>query len=257
MVIQNQEVLVLTEIAVNEFHESLRVSNTPAEYFERVGAILDCKNNLLKYPTNLGVPCELKVEGKRAVDINNAPLVHEYLGEMDRSNAADPRLWVYLSHVTYRTYMENRWPINETVENWKNRIEDRWLLPMGNTTRGRLVRHGVARLWWVAHLTYIHHREKGDSTNDPYFYTREVFKSEDRLNSIFDREVGALPQVMFCVLDHAASLGDKASDKYIGRIMQYLKLVNGYRDIGMLDESSIRKLVDDAALHANLTKALS
>ena len=78
------------------------------------------------------------------MDIENGPKVHDYLGEMDRANAADPRLWTYLAFVTYRTYMEERWSLNG-VSKWKNRVNSRWLL--NRVTRGSIVRHGIARLW--------------------------------------------------------------------------------------------------------------
>jgi len=111
-----------------------------------------------------------------------------------------------------------------------------------------LVRHGISRLWWVSHLTYDPMASEGIAKNDAYAYTREVFKSEDRLNAIFDREVGAYPPVMRAVLDHAAELGDAATDKYLHKIMQYLTLVHGYRDVGILDLSVVRGLVGMAAL---------
>ena len=203
---------------------------------------------------SLGLPDALRVTGNRGVDIDNAPRVHEYIGEMDRANAADPRLWAFLAFGTYRDYMEKRWPLelSETdSENWKRRARDRWLLPIGRVTRGRLVRHGIARLWWVAHLTYTTNANEGIAKEDPYAYTREVFKSEDRLNAIFDREVGAVPEIVTSLLDHAASLGADATDKYLHRIMQYLALTNGYRDVGMLDAQALRDLVGIAALRAS------
>ena len=112
------------------------------------------------------------------------------------------------------------------------------------------MRHGIARLWWVAHLTYESHAVDGIAKDEPHAYTREVFKSEDRLNAIFDREVGAFQLVRKAVLDHAASLGTKATDKYFHRIMQYLTLVHGYRDVGALDVDGVKNLLDYAAKHA-------
>lgn len=247
------EARALTESALLDLFRVLGVASSPEEYLASADAIIANPDNLLPLPVSLGLPDELTVVGKRAVDIDNAPLVNQYLGEMDRANAADARLWTYLAFATYRPYMVARWPLsgpNLDGDGWKRRVRDRWLLHSGSVTRGKLVRHGVARLWWVAHLTYKPKAIDGIAKDDAYAYTREVFKSEDRLNAIFDREVGAFPSVMTAVLDHAAMLDSKATDKYLQRIMQYLTLVHGYRDLGGLNATAVRELVEKAALRA-------
>jgi hypothetical protein len=99
----------------------------------------------------------------------------------------------------------------------------------------------------VSHLTYEPKAVDGIAKDDPYAYAREVFKSEDRLNALFDREVGAYHKVMRAVLDHAAAIGSDATDKYLHKIMQYLTLVHGYRDIGVLDGAVVVDLVGLAA----------
>ena len=244
------EARALSESALLELFNSLNSASSPDEFLSNADAILANPKNHLPLPVNLGKPDILSVVGNRAVDVDNAPRVHEYLGEMDRANASDARLWTYLAFRTYREYMEKRWPLKNMAK-WKERVKTRWLLHDGSVTRGRLVRHGIARLWWVAHLTYETLSNEGISKDDPYAYTREVFKSEDRLNAIFDREVGAFPTVITAVLNHAASLGAKATDKYLQRIMQYLTLINGYRDVGMLDSPTMSELVKTASLRAS------
>lgn len=243
---QTPEAKALTESALIELFDCLESASSPEEFLYIADAIIGNPRNLLFLPVDLGYSDSLTVKGSRGVDIKNASLVHQYLGEMDKANAADARLWVYLSFGTYRNYMERRWPLmiaSEDSESWKRRARDRWLLHPGSITRGRLVRHGIARLWWVAHLTYRPSAREGLAKDDPYAYTREVFKSEDRINAIFDREVGALPTIASAVLEHAASLGSDATDKYLQRIMQYLTLVNGYRDVGILTRSALQQYI--------------
>jgi hypothetical protein len=99
-------------------------------------------------------------------------------------------------------------------------------------------------------LTYKPAANEGIAKDDAYAYTREVFKSEDRLNAIFDREVGAFPGIIKAILDHASALGADANDKYLQRVMQYLTLINGYRDLGVLDVRTLDDLVQMAALRA-------
>ncbi|KZX58225.1 hypothetical protein A3709_01810 [Halioglobus sp. HI00S01] len=247
------EARALTESALLDLFNALEQARTPEEFLGIADAVISNPKNQLPLPVSHGIPDSLSVTGTRAVDINNAPCVHEYLGEMDRANASDARLWTYLAFGTYREYMERRWPLlsgNSDSDSWRRRARDRWLLHSGSVTRGRLVRHGIARLWWVSHLTYKPSATEGIAMEDPYAYTREVFKSEDRLNAIFDREVGAFPTVATAVLDHAAAKGDAATDKYLQRIMQYLTLINGYRDVGMLDTFAMNDLVEIAGNRA-------
>lgn len=257
---QTLEARALTEFALLSLHDALESASDPTAFFSSADAILANSQNQLLLPVSLGIADELHVSGTRAVDMDNAPLVHQYLGEMDRANASDARLWTYLALGTYRAYMEARWPLSISTTHddaWKRRVKDRWLLHSGSVTRGRLIRHGIARLWWVAHLAYSPHAPHGLAKDDPYAYAREAFKSEDRLNALFDREVGAFPEVMIAVLDYAAESGTKATDKHLHRIMQYLTLVHGYRDVGALDTTEIRSLISFAATRAGGTTGVS
>jgi len=247
------EAKALTKSAVLDLFLALKEAASPADFLGSADSILANSANLLPLPVSPGMPEPLEVVGNRAVDIDNAPRVHDHLGEMDRANACDARLWTYLAFGTYRNYMEKRWPLEHDSsgsDKWKNRARDRWLLHVDSVTRGKLVRHGIARLWWVAHLTFEPGGKTGPAADDAYAYTKEVFKSEDRINAIFDREVGAFPSIRKKVLEHAAALGSSATDKHVQRVMQYLTLVNGYRDIGVLEVSDLNDLIDHAKAHA-------
>lgn len=241
------EAKALTESAVLDLFTALNEAASPADFLASADSIMAKSANVLPLPVSPGVPESIEAVGNRAIDVDNAPLVHEYLGEMDRANACDARLWTYLAFGTYRDYMEKRWPLE--IDSWKGRVKDRWLLHVSSVTRGKLVRHGIARLWWVAHLTFAPGGEDGMAGDDAYAYTKEVFKSEDRINAIFDREVGAFPSIRRKVLEHANDIGSSATDKYLQRVMQYLTLVNGFRDLGVLEDSDLNELIDHAKSH--------
>lgn len=240
----------LTELALVELNESLREASDPDDFLGRADAIVCKRESQLPLAVSLGTPDPLASEGSRGIDVKNGPLVHEYLGELERANAADARLWTYLAFATYRTYMQARWPLvasTSSPDAWRRRVRDRWLLLAGQVTRGSLVRHGIARLWWVTHLTWVPDAQEGIAAGDPYAYTREVLRNEDRINAIFDREVGAIESVRLAVLDHAAANPAEATDKYLQHIMKALTLVHGYRDLGALSKDAIFELVEAAA----------
>lgn len=243
---ENNQARSLTYQALVELQSALDFANSPADFLAHADEITGREENQLELPLDLGTPDKLDASKGKGRDVENAPRVYEYLGSIDRANASDRRLWTYMAFSTYRDYMETRWSLDD-VRNWKGRVQDRWM--MGNATRGRLVRHGIARLWWVSHLTYDPKMTNtlSKAAGDPFAYTREAFRNEDRLNAIFDREAGAFPDLARSVLEHAASGSGQATDNHIRALMKEVTLVYGYRDIACLEPSQLRSLVAESA----------
>lgn len=238
----------VTYDALLQLKAALDEADTPEDFLAEVDAIIGREENLLNLPIDPGAPDPLSPgsAGSQGRDVDNAPRVYEYLGAMDPANASDRRLWSYLAFATYREYMEERWSLSG-IRSWKSRAETRWL--MISATRGRLVRHGIARLWWVAALT---HDPKIDhplsrAAGDPFAYTRAVLQNEDRVNALFDREAGAIPAVVRQVIEHVEAESGRSSDNYMRDLMKEITLVFGYRDIGVLDRQHLEELVDEAA----------
>lgn len=234
--------------ALVELKSALDAAESPNDFLAEADAILASSENILELPLDLGSPDSLDAGSPSDTgrDVYNAPRVYEYLGALDRANASDRRLWTYLAFANYREYMEKRWPL-EDIRSWKGRVQDRWL--MLNSSRGSLVRHGVARLWWVAALTYDAKKDYrlSKETDNSFAYTEEVFRNEDRLNALFDREAGALPELVKAVLEHASQGGSYATDGHIRELMKELTLVYGYRDLSFLDRDAVRALVAASA----------
>lgn len=63
---------------------------------------------------------------------------------------------------------------------WKDRVRDRWLIVASK--RETLIRHGIARLWWVTSLTFDPKmsRPLSQAGQDPFAYTLRAFQKEDR-----------------------------------------------------------------------------
>jgi hypothetical protein len=238
----------LTFEALIKLKAALDLAESPDDFFASADTIIKTPENLLALPFDTGNPDPLDPgsAGDMGRDVDNAPQVYEFLGALDRANASDRRLWTYLAFAVYRDYMEKRWPLTE-VRNWKSRVQDRWL--MLNASRGKLVRHGIARLWWVTSLTYDArcHHVLSKVSGDSFAYTREVFRNEDRINSVFDREAGALPLLVRSVLEHASLGGAYATDKHLAGLMKELTLVYGYRDIGFLESGELQTLIAESA----------
>lgn len=235
---------VFTENARIAVTDALAQAPSPADFLAQVDSISGESENVRLLPYDLGEPELLRppVRGT-ASDAENGPAVFEYIGALDASNASDPRLWTFLSFNTYREYMETRWPLQG--DGWRQRAETRWIL--GGSTRGKLVRHGIARLWWVTNLTYDAKCEYPLSqiSDDPFAYTRAAFRNEDRINALFDREAGAIPSLTRAVLEHASERRAFARDKHVRAVMKELTLVMGFRDLGLLPEDALVQLIDE------------
>jgi hypothetical protein len=235
----------LTTPALTAVNGALSEAEDPADFLGRVDVILRRPGALHALAVDHGAPDPLDSSTRQGgIDVANAESVHRYLGVMDRANAASAPLWTYTAFVTYRAYMEERWPLHglKKEDSWRSRARDRWLLL--SPSRGKLIRHGIARLWWVADLTVDMEQRYPLSMDDAYGYTRETFRNEDRIINIFDREVGAVPALMRAVLERAAAGGRAADDKPFRTLMRAFTLIDGYREVSMLDERALPQLVE-------------
>lgn len=239
----------LTESALTALTDALGQAVNPADFLAQANAIVEKPENQLPLPIDPGEPDPIRpATGTTGVDAANGPTVFEYLGVLDPSNASDPRLWTFMAFSTYRTYMAERWPL-DPEKDWKSRVQDRWLLR--RRTRGRLVRHGIARLWWVTNLTWDAKCKYPLSKvyGDPYAYTRAVFRNEDRINALFDREAGAISSVVRSVLEHAGKSATFQRDSHVRAVMKELTLVMGFRDLGMLSAADLDELIEEVRPH--------
>jgi hypothetical protein len=242
---QKNEAAALTESALIALSDALGQAATPSDFLAQADAIVGKPENRLLLPTDLGEPDPIRpAMGGEGADAANGPTVFQYVGVLDPSNASDPRLWTFLAFGTYRAYMEERWPLL-AESSWKNRVQDRWLLR--GATRGRLVRHGIARLWWITNLTYDAKCEYPLSKvdGDPYAYTRAVFGNEDRLLALFDREAGGISSVVRAVLEHVGKDTAYGRGSHVRALMKELTLVMGFRDLGVLSPIDLDELIDE------------
>ena len=72
----------------------------------------------------------LMPEGDEKFDLENSERLYSALHGLTLTQAADPRLWTYLTHVKYWKYMRKRWPIKDDaeIEKKKGSIVSRYFL---------------------------------------------------------------------------------------------------------------------------------
>lgn len=225
----NREAITLIRIRLEN-------AETPDDFLtqiEELSSNADC----LQKPSN---PIELERQlSAQKSDAENAVALFEGVGEMDRDNAALPGLWTYMAFNTCKEYMLDRWPL-EGSRNWKNRVKQRWILP-DIPSRGRLIRHGISRLWWVAELTYdgsLEHK-LSKTENDPYAYTRWTMAVENRIIQLFDRSVGDDPKVLWAVMDSMQKSDTSRASDAVANFGRDILLEMSNRQLGMLNSDEL------------------
>lgn len=150
-------------------------------------------------------------------------------GSLTRSQATDGRLWTCLALSRYRDYMSARWPLEAPgVSNWKNRVRDRWIMPVEPTHKPAL-RHGIARLWWIPCLT-------GDDHTTDMALTRWVLSEERLVIDLLDRFVTMSEPTRYAVLDLVAQTHEQLTADQRRRFMVDLNNVAGVRDLDSMSE---------------------
>jgi hypothetical protein len=192
-------------------------------------------NTSLKYRTD-SIDLLLPDEGGHK-DVENAIRIHKALPDLTRLNARDPRLWTRLSHVELYNYMVKRW----SVSNYKG-IKDKDLGKVDSFIKVRyfvaqsqsraLMRNGIARLWWAAHLTH----DKAKS--NPYELTAVLFSTLDIAQTILERNMGRSSVILISFLEFLLennSLLLSGGDLNRQRIRNLAKSLNMQGGICVLD----------------------
>lgn len=148
------------------------------------------------------------------------------------AQAADPRLWTYLSHETCWDYMIKRWNPAKIQAGGKTTDIERRYFVKGTAIRS-FTRHGIARLWWLAHLTYDRKR------NDPYELTKVLFRDQNIQHHLLERNFGMNRNVLHAILD---IIKDDESLFLVPNVQTKMlnlgKLINRWGGVRMLDHLS-------------------
>lgn len=236
----------LTDDAIITLSNQIDRLDSPQEFFEECDRVLSLPKHSLKLPVDPGTPPSLQwmKNGPEGQEAENAKSIYNYLGAMDLANAADPRLWSQLALGPFREYMKVRWPLNDDG-NWRGRIRERYL--MTNSTRRSLVKHGIARLWWITELTYDADLSWPLSrrTDDHFAHTSAAMCNEDRIQSIFERELGSSRHLAMCVLEQLEALGPEKRGAMAKKLTKELTVITGFREFTNLNVEQVRSALQE------------
>lgn len=168
-------------------------------------------NTLIEVPEEAP---KLITGGSRAdEEADNAVRVFEYLGPLDRTQAADLRLWTTLTHTTFWDYCRHRWPAKDKDPAY---ILEHWFEKSGGGL-GALRRNAISRLWWAANLT-VAPWEKDEAlahlqSSDRFKFTRVLLSQAQIFQDVVEREYGSNLRIRALLLSalekHLPSVSNK------------------------------------------------
>lgn len=255
---------IFKRAAVDKMRNDLRSGNSLESYL---------KEDFLVSEADL-LPSTIAVEGKPPVlatpendpvsaDLDNAIALHEYYRNLDETQASDPRLWTYLSHVEFRKYSLARWGLKVSQEDLEDSTErsraisyllEHWFIS-GNDRDLR--RHAIARLWWAAHLTHAPWDTDpeffaGLKKDDPYHYTGILLFTQDIYQQVLERAMGRSNRILISVLDYLGENQEFAkSRESVRRLMKELNLAYGTKKLIMLDYQQLKDTIEKTAKAIN------
>lgn len=185
---------------------------------------------------------ELDPKDNGVAEANNAIAFHKALVGLTESQAADERLWAWLAHEPYWSYMRSRWPIEPARSKDPNAYLLEHYFLAGNVRN--LVRHGLARLWWFAHTTY------DDRRADPYELTRVMLEYSDNRQSVMERAFSRNRQFVQTILDRARYWRGQGRDILASReqfrgLCKEMNLHGGTLMLDCLPREDVFDLIDD------------
>lgn len=187
---------------------------------------------------------ELPVDGDLK-DLENTIRMHKSLRSLSPLQARDPRLWTRLSHVDFWQYMRLRWQVEKHMPKPDKAIrfvEARYFVSQSQSRA--LLRNGIARLWWIAHVSCDPERE------NPYELTSVLLSTLDITQQILERGMGRASNIIkgfleFLLRNSSTLLtGGDANRTRIRRLAKFLNMYGGVCILDCLTQAEIMDLLE-------------
>jgi hypothetical protein len=179
-------------------------------------------------------------EGGHLNDFENSKIVFGSYPFLNPVQATDPRLWTYLSHVTYWKYMKARRPIEEQPSSKRvDYILEHWFV---RPSAESLLRNDISLLWWVSYLTY------DESRKDPYELTSEAFSMLDYTRHLLPGTQGRNRDFTHALLEYVIENRDLFKDYKESKVRFLMRKANniaGYKVFPGLSKAEIKNIFEN------------
>lgn len=179
------------------------------------------------------------------MDIENAIRLHSALRHLTPLQARDPRLWTRLTHAECWDYMRDRWPVEKCMPNQDKAcryVHARYFVPQSQSRS--LLRNGIARLWWTAHVSFDVERE------NPYELTTVLLSTLDITQQILERGLGRAPNIIQAFLEFLLRnkkellSGGNQNRALIRRLAKFLNMHGGVCILDCLSKAEVMDLLE-------------
>lgn len=157
-------------------------------------------------------------------DFINAKMLYEALKHINETQASDESLWTGIALNEGYDYMMYRWGFDHSTK-----FEYRWNF----YTKGKrgYIHHGIARLWWFAHMTF------DASRNDPYELTEYGLINQSYLTKLAYRNYSNSPRIVHAVLSAMKECDEQKKITYNHTVELY-KEVSLFGSVSIIDAYS-------------------
>jgi Family of unknown function (DUF6339) len=174
-------------------------------------------------------------------DLDNAISLHSAL-PLTRVQAADERLWVYLSLVTYWDYTFRRWNIDFNLDkesSQRTTVLTRYAMLLDSQSDRPLLRNAISRLWWVTEMTIDYNRK------DKYELTKIILSNTDVYQQVMERSFSRNEVVIRAILELFSELGEEVylKKRFYRNILKEFNAIGGVVMLDLLTKEELKEYV--------------
>ena len=160
----------------------------------------------------------MSAEKPETTDVENIKRVHKHMSALSESQASDERIWSAYTLSVFADYMRYRWPAESETAMMNHYF-------FSYSPKRSLFRNGIARLWWIGHLTYDASRE-----DNKFALTEYVCSKQDHINLLLDINFGNNPDIVRAVIKalmDAEAEGIDVDRDVVRKTSEYINILGG------------------------------
>ena len=161
---------------------------------------------------------DMSSDKPEATDVENIKRVHKYMSALSESQASDERIWSAYTLSVFADYMRYRWPAESETAMMNHYF-------FSYSPKRSLFRNGIARLWWIGHLTYDASRE-----DNKFALTEYVCSKQDHINLLLDINFGNNPNIVRAVIKalmDSEAEGINVDRETVRKASEYINILGG------------------------------
>lgn len=227
------ELRVFTESYTDKLFRDIKATGNCDNYYQ---IVFPYEERYPKGSTNIFIDKNFDLNPDKT-DLENSIALYEQL-ELNETQASDPRLWTYLTHVHFWQYMRKRWALEKVRagDNPIGRVVDRYLLI--NPRLESLTRNGVARLWWYTHLT------KDTDRIDHYELTRTLLSRAEIPVGVLERMIGINKNMRTALLEFLRENKEILANENLTReLLKSFNLYGGTKILPLLEVGELKRIL--------------